>query len=169
MKIYRINESATIPEFATEGSAGFDIRACFSVETRIKTFNPHNKQIDIPVKQSNNGFSFQLQPQFRTLIPTGLIFSVPSNHVLKMYPRSGMSVKFGINLANCVGVVDSDYVEEVFIPVFNMCDTPVTIYHGDRLAQGILEKTHVYTLEETKKRPSKKTEREGGFGSTGVE
>jgi dUTP pyrophosphatase len=169
MKIYRLRESAVIPEFATEGSAGFDIRACFEKETRIKTYNPHNKLIEIPVKQTNAGISFQLQPQFRTLVPTGLIFSIPSNHVLKMYPRSGMSVKYGITLANAVGIIDSDYVEELFIPIFNMGDTPVTIYHGDRISQGILEKTPTYTLEETKKRPSQKTDREGGFGSTGNE
>jgi dUTP pyrophosphatase len=169
MKVFKLKESASIPQFATEGSACFDLRVCFEEGTKIQNFNPHNKLIEIPVKKTQSGFSFQIQPQFRTLIPTGLIFSVPSNHVLKVYSRSGMSVKYGVNLSNSVGIIDSDYVEELFIPVFNLGDTPMTIYHNDRIAQAMLEKTFTYTLEEAKRRPSQKTEREGGFGSTGTE
>jgi len=169
MKIFKQRESAVIPEFATEGSACFDLRACFEDGMRIKTYNPHNKMIEIPVKMGANGLQLQLQPQFRTLIPTGLIFNIPNNHVMKCYPRSGMAVKYGVTLANSVGIIDSDYVEEVFITLFNTNDTPITVYNGDRLGQAMLEKTLTYTLEEAKRRPSQKTEREGGFGSTGVE
>lgn len=169
MKVFRENENAVLPEFATEGSACFDLRACLDMGTRIKTYNPHNKLIEIPVKNGPSGFQVQAQPQFRTLIPTGLIFNIPTNHVLKCYPRSGMAIKYGLTLANGVGVIDSDYVEQVYISLHNLGDTPVTIYHGDRLAQAMLEKTLTYTLEEAKRRPSQKTERDGGFGSTGVE
>lgn len=169
MKVYRLNENASIPEFATEGSACFDLRACFDASTKIRTFNPHNKMIEIPVKQGENGIQVQVQPQFRTLIPTGLIFDIPEKYVMKVYPRSGMAVKYGLTLANAVGVIDSDYVEEVYISLFNLGDTPITIYHGDRLAQAMLEKTPAYKLEETTRRPTQKTSREGGFGSTGTE
>jgi dUTP pyrophosphatase len=169
MKVFKQRESAAIPEFATEGSACFDLRACLEEGMKIKTYNPHNKMIEIPVKAGPNGLHVQLQPQFRTLIPTGLIFNIPNNHVMKCYARSGMAVKYGLGLANSVGIIDSDYVEEVFVTIFNMNDTPITIYNGDRLAQAMLEKTITYTLEETTRRPSQKTEREGGFGSTGVE
>lgn len=169
MKVYRLNENATMPEFATEGSACFDLRACFDASTKIKTFNPHNKLIEIPVKQGENGIQVQVQPQFRTLIPTGLIFDIPEKYVMKVYPRSGMAVKYGLTLANAVGVIDSDYVEEVYISLFNLGDTPITVYHGDRLAQAMLEKIPAYKIEETTRRPTQKTSREGGFGSTGTE
>jgi dUTP pyrophosphatase len=170
MRIFRLNEAAELPAFATEGSACFDLRACIVPGTKLKTYSPHNKEIEVPVKVGNDGRPVTvLHPQFRTLVPTGLIFDIPKNHVLKVYPRSGMSVRYGIGLANSVGVVDSDYVEEVFIPIYNMGDTPVTIAHGERLAQAVLEEVKQYTLVERKSRPEQKTDRDGGFGSTGTE
>lgn len=169
MKVFRLNEAAEIPSFATEGSACFDLRACITSDTRLKTYSPHNKEITVPTKIGSDGRAVTvLHPQFRSLVPTGLIFDIPKNHVLKVFPRSGMSIKFGIGLANSTGIVDSDYVEELFVPVYNMSDTPINIYHGDRIAQAILEELKVYTLVERKSRPEKKTEREGGFGSTGT-
>lgn len=169
MKVFKLNDNATIPEFATEGSACFDLKVCFSIDTKLKTYSPHNKEIMVPTKLGSDGrLVATLHPQFRTLVPTGLIFDIPKNSVLKVYPRSGMSVKFGIGLANSVGIVDSDYVEEVFIAVYNMSDTPINIFHGDRIAQAVLEEVKNYTLVERKSRPDRKTDREGGFGSTGV-
>jgi dUTP pyrophosphatase len=123
----------------------------------------------VPCKRGSDGrVTATLHPQFRTLIPTGLIFDIPKNHVLKVHPRSGMSVKYGIGLANSTGIIDSDYVEELFVPVYNMGDTPITIYHGDRIAQALLEEVKQYTLVERKSRPEQKTERAGGLGSTGT-
>ena len=169
MRVFKLSENAELPEFATEGSACFDVKACFAQDTKLTTYSPHNKQIIIPTKLASDGrLSTTLHPQFRTLVPTGLIFDIPKNHVLKIYPRSGMSTKFGIGLSNSVGIIDSDYVEELFIAVYNMSDTPINIFHGDRLAQGMLEEVKAYTLVERKSRPEKKTDREGGIGSTGV-
>ena len=169
MKIFRLNDAAELPAFATEGSACFDVKVCITTETRLKTYSPHNKEIMVPAKPGSDGrVQATLHPQFRTLIPTGLIFDIPKNHVLKVFPRSGMSVKFGIGLANSTGIIDSDYVEELFVPVYNMSDTPITIYHGDRIAQALLEETKQYVLVERKSRPEQKTERDGGIGSTGT-
>lgn len=169
MRVFKLSENAELPEFATEGSACFDVKACFAPDTKLTTYSPHNKQIMIPTKLGSDGrLTTTLHPQFRTLVPTGLIFDIPKNHVLKIYPRSGMSTKFGIGLSNSVGIIDSDYVEELFIAVYNMSDTPINIFHGDRLAQGMLEEVKAYTLVERKSRPEKKTDREGGIGSTGV-
>ncbi len=168
MKIFKENANASIPEFATEGSACFDLKACLDENTKVKAFNPHNRETLFPVKKSSNGlWSVQLQPQFRTLIPTGLIFDIPKNHVMKIFIRSSMALKNGINLVNNVGIIDSDYVDQTYVMVYNMSDTPVMIYHEDRIAQAILEKTYVYKLEETEERPVQKTDREGGLGSTG--
>lgn len=168
MKIFKLNEDAQIPEFATEGSACFDLRICFQAGMKIKTINPHNKVIEIPVKMGQHGLQFNLSPQFRTMLPTGLIFKVPTGHVMKVYPRSGMSIKNGLTLANSTGVIDSDYTDEVFIPIYNMGDTPITVYHGDRMVQAMLQKTLTYTLDQAERRPSKKESRDGGFGSTGT-
>ncbi len=169
MKVFKLRENADLPAFATEGSACFDLKACLSADTKLTTYSPHNKEIIVPTKIGADGRAVTvLHPQFRTLVPTGLIFDIPKNHVLKVYPRSGMSVKFGIGLANSVGVIDSDYVEETFITVYNMGDTPINIFHGDRIAQAMLEEVKAYTLVERKSRPEKKTDRDGGLGSTGV-
>jgi dUTP pyrophosphatase len=169
MRIFRLVEEAQLPTFATEGSACFDVRACLTLSTKLKSFNPHNKQIEITTKLSSDRRVMTiLHPQFRTLIPTGLIFDIPKNHVLKIYPRSSMAVKNGIGLANSVAIIDSDYVEETFISVFNMSDTPINIYHGDRLAQAMLEEVKQYAITERKSRPEQKTDRTGGIGSTGT-
>lgn len=167
MKIFKVSEDAEIPAFATEGSACFDLKACLSVKDKIRSYNPHNREMLLPIKEQNGKVYTQLQPQFRTLVPTGLIFDIPSNHVMKLHIRSSMALKFGLALANDTGIIDSDYVDPVYIMVYNMSDTPITLYHGDRIAQAMLEKTVSYKLEETKTAPAKKTDREGGLGSTG--
>jgi dUTP pyrophosphatase len=169
MKVFKLRDNAEVPAFATEGSACFDLKACLQADTKMKTYSPHNKEIQVGTRISSDGrVSAVLHPQFRTLIPTGLIFDIPKNHVLKVYARSGMSVKNAIGLANSVGIIDSDYIEEVFIPVYNMSDTPINIFHGDRIAQAMLEKTVTYTIQAVSKRPEQKTERTGGLGSTGT-
>ena len=168
MKIYKLHENATIPEFATKGSACFDLSACFDATTKIRTFNPHNKEIHIPVKDIRGRLGVQVQPQFRTLIPTGLIFNIPSNYMMDVHVRSSIALKMGLTLANNVGKIDSDYVDETFVMLYHMGDSPVTLFHGDRIAQAMLVKTNTYSLEETRRRPSVKSERNGGLGSTGL-
>jgi dUTP pyrophosphatase len=167
MKIFKVSENAEIPAFATEGSACFDIKACLNKNEKIRSYNPHNREMLLPVKEQGGRVYTQLQPQFRTLVPTGLIFDIPSNHVMKLFIRSSMALKYGIALANDTGIIDSDYVDPVYVMVYNMGDTPITLYHGDRIAQGMLEKTLSYKLEETKTQPAQKTTRSGGLGSTG--
>lgn len=170
MKIYREKETAQLPEFATEGSACFDLKACLDITDRIIAYNPHNRVMELPVKMANGKPSVQLHAAFRTLIPTGLIFDIPKNHEVKFYIRSSMALKYGLMLANGVAVIDADFVSPAFIMIFNASDTPIIIYHGDRIAQGQLIKLRdSYTLAETKTRPSQKTDRIGGLGSTGTE
>lgn len=168
MKIFKVSPNATIPEFATEGSACFDLRACFDADTKIKAYNPHNREMNFPVKEQNGRIYTLLQPQFRTLIPTGLIFDIPNNHVMEIFIRSSMALKMGIFMANGVGVIDSDYVDPSYLMLYNAGDTPITLYHGDRVGQARLLKTLKYSLEETTEKPGQKTDRDGGFGSTGT-
>lgn len=169
MKVFKVSENAEIPSFATSGSAAFDLKACLDPNTKIRAYNPHNREMEIPVKQTADGrLGVIIHPQFRTLVPTGLIFDIPEKHVLKLFIRSSMALKYSLGLANGTGIIDSDYVDPTYMMVINNGDTPVLIYHGDRIAQGILEKTLKYTLEETTEKPEKKTERDGGLGSTGI-
>lgn len=169
MKVFKVSANAEIPSFATEGSAAFDLKACLDAGTKIRAFNPHNREMEIPVKPTADGrLAVTLHPQFRTLVPTGLIFDIPDRHVLKLFIRSSMALKYSLTLANGTGIIDSDYVDPTYMMVINNGDTPILIYHGDRIAQGILEKTLKYTLEETTEQPGQKTDRTGGLGSTGV-
>lgn len=169
MKIFKNNPEADIPTFATSGSAAFDLKACLTEGAAIRAFNPHNKEMNLPVRRATNGLMMvQIQPQFRTLVPTGLILDIPAKHVVKLYIRSSMALKYGLGLANDVGIIDSDYVDPLFVMLYNMCDTPINIYHGDRIAQGILEKTLTYELSERATKPELKTDRDGGMGSTGT-
>lgn len=169
MKVFKFSPNAEIPTFATEGSAAFDIKACLDPGTKLRAYNPHNREMEIPVKPVADGRrSITLHPQFRTLVPTGLIFDIPDKHVLKLYIRSGMALKYSLSLANGTGIIDSDYVDPTYMMVINTGDTPILLYHGDRVAQGLLEKTYKYNLDETPEKPKQKTDRDGGLGSTGI-
>lgn len=164
MKVFRLNEKAAIPQFATEGSACFDLGAC--LEGNITRIDPYNKRADVPVKFDRDGAFIRLNPAYTYLIPTGLVFSIPKRHLIEVYARSGLSVKKGLILANSVGIIDADYVEEVFVALKNTSDNNLVIRDGDRVAQARLVKRETYELEETTKKPGRTT-RAGGFGSTG--
>ena len=167
MNIYRMNEDAELPEYATKGSACFDIKACFKKGDRLKGVNSWNKEQAVAVKGvSTEMDAFQLPPGIRVLVPTGLIFDVPEKHVLKLFIRSGLALKKGLSLSNGTGIIDSDYTLETFIMLQNNTDSLVKITNGDRIAQGLVEKIIQQKFTETTK-PMELTERDGGFGSTG--
>lgn len=169
MNVYKVNENAELPEYATEGSACFDIKACIQNGQRLKSFNAWNKEMPIVVKGvGKNPNAFQLPPNVRVLVPTGLIFDIPEGHVMKMYIRSSQALKKGLTMANGVGIIDSDYVEESYMMLENISDSLVTITNGERIAQCLIEKTLHMEIVETKEKPVQKTDRDGGFGSTGV-
>jgi dUTP pyrophosphatase len=170
MKYFKVNSEAKNPEYATSGSAAFDLSACLTYDTKIRMYNPHNKEMTIPVKRFNNHetYGVQLMPGYRMLIPTGLKFDIPEKHVLKIAIRSSTALKSGLTLANQIGIIDSDYVDEVYVMIYNIADTPFILYHGDRIAQGFLEKNIQEKLEETTEDIIQKTDRNGGLGSTGT-
>lgn len=141
--IYRLPHAPEhIPAYATPGSAGMDIRAA------------------IPQHLT-------LQPLERTLVPTGFIFHIPSGYEVQIRPRSGLSIKHGITLINCVGTIDSDYRNEVMVPIVNLSNEPFTIEPGMRIAQLVVApvtQAQVVELSET----ALVEGRSGGFGSTGT-
>jgi dUTP pyrophosphatase len=102
------------------------------------------------------------------MVPTGLIFDIPKGYSIRVHARSGMSLKQGLVLANSEGVIDSDYVEETFVLIMNVSDNGHWLTPGDRIAQAELVKQEQFKIEERKTRPTVKTDRVGGMGSTGV-
>ena len=132
-----------LPVYATEGAAGADLRANFDHRDTVT-----------------------LAPGARMLIPTGLRLAIPEGYEVQIRPRSGLALKHGITLPNAPGTIDSDYRGALGVIVQNGGDAPVTIAHGDRIAQMVVAPVvraafeEVATLDET-------TRGAGGFGSTG--
>jgi dUTP pyrophosphatase len=169
LKIYKIDSDVPDVKYATTNSACFDIAAHFHYQNSFKTYSKDNKEIIILGVQDGNGCSYvDIPSEWRILIPTGLIMDIPEQHCVKIYPRSGISTKKGLNLINCVGIIDSDYVEQLMIPVYNNSQERLRIYTGDRIAQGELVQQPQASIEYVSERPQPKTNRQGGFGSTGI-
>lgn len=168
LKYYKVIENANEPKYGTESSACFDICCSLSGDEEIKIFNKDNFIRTEYPKVNLFTHSFTLYPGERALVPTNLIFDIPEGYSIRLHPRSGLSIKNGIALVNCEGVVDSDYVEPTFIPVFNVSDVPFTLNDGDRLCQGEIVPVIKTKFQQIQERPTQKTDRNGGIGSTGV-
>ena len=107
-----------------------------------------------------------LKPLERKLIPTGLKIELEHGYEAQIRPRSGLSIKHGITLINCVGTIDEDYRGEVFVPVVNISNEEYTIEPDERIAQMIIAKVEQAQIEVVTELTQ--TQRgEGGFGSTG--
>ncbi|HUV84798.1 MAG TPA: dUTP diphosphatase [Methanosarcinales archaeon] len=132
-----------IPSYATTGSAGMDLRAC----------------IEEP---------FIIEAGEVVKIPTGIAIQIPDRYAGGfVFPRSGLSSKYGISLINCVGVIDSDYIGEIICPVVNHSDKEFIVNPGDRIAQLVFMPVCNATLIQVE--DLQETERgSGGFGSTGL-
>ena len=142
LKIKKLNENAVVPAQATAGSAGMDLSACLD-----------NDVIIAPGEIKH--------------IPTGLAAAPDTDQcALLIYPRSGLASKHGISLANCVGVVDSDYRGEIKIPLINNSHESFTVTNGMRIAQMIMTPVIIPRIEAADSLDE--TQRSsGGFGSTG--
>ncbi|ANI88533.1 deoxyuridine 5'-triphosphate nucleotidohydrolase [Arachidicoccus ginsenosidimutans] len=137
-----INQSAfPLPQYATEGSSGMDLRA--NIENEIV-----------------------LQPLERTLVPTGLFIELPVGYEAQIRPRSGLAIKQGLTCLNTPGTIDADYRGEIKVILVNLSNENQRITPGDRIAQMVIQnivqvKWHLAeTLNETVRGA-------GGFGHTG--
>lgn len=138
-----VNTSSNpLPEYATSGSAGMDIRA----------------QLESPAV---------LQPLERNLIPTGLYIELPEGYEAQIRPRSGLAIKQGITCLNSPGTVDSDYRGELKVILINLSNIVQVISHGDRIAQMIISKTEKAEMILVKEL-NESARGDGGFGHTGV-
>lgn len=163
LNIFRTHPDITLPKFATKGSACFDLSFQSAGKLEYSGFNAYNAPFTRVLHEN-----IVLMPGDRVMVPTGLIFDIPEGYSVRIHPRSGLSYKQGLVLANLEAVIDSDYVQETFVLLTNRSENPVTINNGDRIAQAELVKNTEYVLWETLQAPSQKTERTGGLGSTGV-
>jgi dUTP pyrophosphatase len=138
----RLGDEFPLPEYATDGSAGVDMRACVDGPTDVA-------------------------PGETVLIPTGMAIHIgdPSLAAV-LLPRSGLGHKHGIVLGNLVGLIDSDYQGQVFVSCWNRGDTTFTVKPGERIAQMILVPVIHARFEVVEDFES--TERgAGGFGHSG--
>lgn len=142
MNVQIINKSKhSLPAYATELSAGMDIRA------------------NIPEPIS-------LAPMQRCLVPTGLYIALPQGHEAQIRPRSGLAIKKGVTVLNSPGTIDADYRGEICIILINLSTETFIIEDGERVAQMVIARheqaawQEVETLDETERGT-------GGFGHTG--
>ena len=171
LKIYPMFGDVEIPSFSTGGSACMDIKAYLKGDNRtVAAYTNTNKPINSMVLQDNteSPLYVNLYPEERMLIPTGIILDIPAGYSVRVHPRSGLSFKSGITLANCEGVIDWDYTQQLFVCMINTSALPVKICHGDRIAQLEMIKSETYNIETITSPPQQKTNRNGGLGSTGV-
>jgi dUTP pyrophosphatase len=162
---YKEHPDVRDPHIGTQGAACFDLHAYFRQERDVTVYTEFNEKIKRKVKRD---FSFDVQPGWRCLIPTGLIFDIPTNTSVRLHARSGLSLKQGLVLANSEGVIDSDYVDPVFAMITNISQNIVTINNHERICQAELVIQPTFALMPISKKPEQKTDRDGGFGSTGV-
>ena len=143
MKIQVVNKGhQPLPAYATEQSAGMDLRANIS--------NP-----------------IVLKPMERRLIPTGLHIALPAGYEAQVRPRSGLALKKGITVLNAPGTIDADYRGEVGVGLINLSQEDFVVNDGERIAQMVVARhekadfIEVEVLDETERG-------EGGYGHTGV-
>lgn len=135
-----------LPEYATQGAAGADLRA---------NLQPSDRETGLTV-----------DPGGRVLVPTGLIIEVPDGYELQLRPRSGLALNHGITLPNAPGTIDCDYRGPLGVILMNAGPQPFRVSHGDRVAQAILAPVvrADFELADTLT-PTRRGA--GGFGSTG--
>lgn len=100
-------------------------------------------------------------------ISTGIAIAVPEGYVVHIYPRSGLSLKSGIRLANSVGVIDAGYRDEIKVPLWNSSDKDFKIEKGMRIAQMCIDQSPAIEFTEIEDIKAVQGDRHGGFGSTG--
>lgn len=142
LKVQKLPHCFKLPQYQTPGAAAMDLYAA----------------IDEPIT---------LGPLDRVMIPTGIKIELPKDYEAQVRPRSGLAIKSGISLSNCVGTIDEDYRGEVCVGLINLSKENFTVSRGDRIAQMLVapvSKAEIQVVEEL----SSTQRQEGGFGSTGI-
>lgn len=165
--IYKVVEKATMPTRATDESSCYDISACLHGD--INVYLKGGKAIkSIQHNDDKDVDSIVIRPRERVAVPTGIILDIPTGYEVKLYARSGLSLKMGISLSNSVGVIDCDYKDELYVTVINNSDDVFILEDGMRIAQFDMTKKSPFDIEEVSDKPVETTNRKGGLGSTGT-
>lgn len=135
------HDEAILPKYAKRGDAGMDIH---STESTI------------------------VSPQQTRVIKTGLKVAIPEGYEIQIRPRSGLSLKTGIRVANSPGTVDSGYRDEIGVILHNIGNEPFVIHFGDRIAQMVLKEVPQISWELVNEVADIGFNRGGGLGHTGV-
>jgi len=143
MRIVRLNKELPLPEYQTTHSVGFDLYA--SVDTQIV-----------------------IKPGERVLVPNGIQVEVPFGWEMQLRPRSGIALKHGVTVLNAPGTIDSDFGGEVCTLLINHGTEDFVIQKGDRISQGVLNKTAYSPIIESDE-ISETARGDSGWGSTGVQ
>jgi dUTP pyrophosphatase len=138
-----VHEDAKIPSYAYPSDSGFDLRSTI--------------EINIP-------------PFGRALIPTGIKLSIPEEYEIQVRPKSGLALNQGLTVLNTPGTVDSGYVGEIKVIVFNTSNETVTVSKGMKIAQAVLCPVVCgkYVSFESTNKVDDKDRGSNGFGSTGL-
>ena len=166
-----LHSEAFIPTYATSGSACFDNRVCLPSGHRTvdvwTAANVHSRAMAFPDPLTGSPDAvLRLESGDRALLPTQLILDIPEGYSVRLHMRSGLALKAGLMLSNSEGVIDSDYTQQLFVPVTNTSNTILRIRHGDRICQGeIVQRIPVDFIRVDD--IGLKGDRIGGFGSTG--
>ncbi len=143
LRILPHGEGLPVPEYATEQSAGLDLRSALADDEVVT-----------------------IEPGGRVLIPTGIQIALPPGYEAQVRPRSGLAIKHGITVLNAPGTIDADYRGEVGVVLVNHGEKRFEVRRGDRIAQLVVaafarvEWSEEHALDETARG-------EGGFGHTG--
>ncbi|MGB3146630.1 MAG: dUTP diphosphatase [Paracoccaceae bacterium] len=136
-----------LPSYETDGAAGADLRLNLPEATRAQ--------------------GLTLEPLARVLAPTGLRVEIPAGYEMQIRPRSGLALKLGLSLANAPGTIDSDYRGPLGVLLINLGQAPITLHHGDRIAQAVVAPVIQARFELATAPLSESQRGAGGFGSTG--
>jgi dUTP pyrophosphatase len=163
MEVKIINKSNNpLPTYATEGSAGIDLKASFTQLDNDFKGNNFERIID----NNLNKNYILLHPNGRILIPTDLYMEIPKGYEFQVRSRSGIALKEGLIILNGIGTIDEDYRGNIGLILFNASNCTVKIKSGDKLGQGVLCKYEKIEFKEVTQLSD--TDRgKNGYGSTG--
>jgi len=158
-----LHPDAQPPRRATEGSAGYDL--CAYLRGRTVKCSDGQRTWDAAITEDDTGVFFDLQGGITALIPLGFKARLPHGIEAQIRPRSGTTFKKGLQIPNAPGTIDSDYPDEWMVIVRNPNEDTIRLEHGERIAQMVLSRYEVLTVEAGVVGVT--TSRVGGFGSTG--
>lgn len=168
LKFYKVAPDVPDPTVGSMAAACFDLHAYIKPGAEITVYDTKNQKKKFVVGESHERTDIvNIKPGERALIPTGMIFDVPVGYSLRLYSRSGHALKKGLALANGIGIVDCDYVEPVYAIIQNNSEMVQNVTDGERICQADLTMALTFALQPTEEKPENKTDRNGGFGSTG--